>query len=438
MSSFASTPISQRSDAAPHSRRLALIAVANFVFWAVTVAHEWIVRGPFIDLGGDWARFWGAARAFEGVTPRAGYSLPQIARAMQPLARYVNPSAGGIRPGPAPYPPLFLDGFAVLTSASPLVGFALWTVFNAVLALLVARRLAARFRTRSTWSATLALVGFFPLMLTLFAGQIEIALLACLLQAVHAFERGHERRAGFWIGLLLLKPQYAAVLLLILLAKRRVAALTGVAAAATLLLAGSLAAGGGAGVVAYVKMLMTAYPAYNGTTGIDPRGMIGWRGLTATALPFLGARPSLLLVAVLSLATLAPLAIIWRGPWQPASPRFARQVTATVAVTLLIAYHSQPHGAALLLAPGAMVAADSTTPRRLRRLLVGIAAAGPAIGFVSALLFGALWLIGPAASLALVAVVALILQTELDTPAANREPFRVRARRSAQPRPAPA
>jgi hypothetical protein len=166
--------------------------------------------------------------------------------------------------------------------------------------------------------------------------------------------------------------------------------------------------------------------------------MIGWRGLTATALPFLDARPSLLLVAVLSFATLAPLAVIWRGPWRPATPRFARQITATMAVTLLVAYHSQPHGAALLLAPGAMVAADPTTPKRLRRLLMGIAAAGPAIGLVSALLFGTLWLIGPAASLALVVVVAMILQIELGSLNRDRTMIEARARRTVHARPAPA
>lgn len=388
----------------------------------MAVVHEWIVRGPFIDLGGDWARFWGAARAFETVTPGAGYQLPQIAAFMQPLARYVNAGAGGVRPGPAPYPPVFLDAFAVLTGLPPLAGFAIWTALNAGLALLVARRLARSFRSRAPWLTTLALAGFFPVMLALFTGQIEIVLLACLMQAVVAFRRREERRAGLWLGLLLLKPQYAALILLVLVAKRRGAALEGIALTASGLLFGSLATGGLAGVLAYLHELMTAYPAYSGSVGIDPRGMIGWRGLTATALPFLAAGPSLALVAGLSALTLAPLVVIWRGPWDPSSPRFARQLAATVAATLLTAYHSQPHGAALLLVPGALVAASAETSRSLRVMLLALAAGGPAVGLVSALAFGTLWLIGPATTLALAAVVAAVLQMERASPARVAHP----------------
>jgi hypothetical protein len=428
-------PRQRFGGAALSPRRLAAAIVANFGFWAVAVVHEWIVRGPFIDLGGDWARFWGAARAFEAVKPGAGYQLPQIAAFMQPLARYVNAGAGGVRPGPAPYPPVFLDAFAVLTGLPPLTGFALWTALNAGLALVIAIRLAASFRSRAPWLTTLALAGYFPVMLALFAGQIEIVLLACLMQAIFAFSRGNEHRAGIWLGLLLLKPQYAALILLVPLVKRRWAALGGVALSAAGLLLGSLATGGLAGVLAYVHELMTAYPAYGGSVGIDPRGMIGWRGLTATALPFLAAGPSLALVAGLSALTLAPLVAIWRGPWDPTSPRFARQLTATVAATLLIAYHSQPHGAALLLAPGALVVASAETSRPLRAALLALAVGGPAVGLISALAFGTLWLIGPATTLALATALAAIFQMERATPAqAEVRPVWV-VKRSPRPRP---
>jgi hypothetical protein len=416
----------------PRSRWLSISTAVNFSFWAVAVFHEWIVRGPFIDLGGDWARFWGAAHAFDRVGPGAGYQLSQIARYMQPLARFANPSVGGVRPGPAPYPPVFLKVFELFAAPAPLLGFILWTAFNAALALLVARRLARRFPTDAQWPVTLALFSFFPLMLDLFSGQVVVLLLVCLMAAVSDFEHGHELRAGIWTGLLILKPQYAAILVLVFLLKRRTAAVAGFAIGTAAILLGSVAVGGISGVIAYARMLVTAYPSYTGTTGIDPRGMIGWRGFVATGLPFLGSIPSLFLVVVLTAATVAVLPFIWRGPWDPASPRFARQLTATIAVTLLTAYHSQPHGAALILVPGAIVVARADATKMTRRLLIGIAAGGPVVGFISAIAFGTLWLVGPAASAALAAVIAALAYAEHRGPSPHAETAPARADRDAR------
>jgi hypothetical protein len=54
---------------------------------------------------------------------------------------------------------------------------------------------------------------------------------------------------------------------------------------------------------------------------------------------------------VLSAALAISLVAVWRGPWDPRSGRFPRQVAATVAVTLLASFHSNLHGATLLTVP---------------------------------------------------------------------------------------
>ena len=174
----------------------------NFTFWLIAVLHELVVRGPFLDLGGDWARFWGAARAFHHISPAAAYQLPQIAIGMQPLAPYVNSGAGGLRPGPAPYPPIFLEVVSLFVRAPPIVGFALWTAFNASLAFMVVRQLALRFRPERPALLGLALLSSFPFMLSFFTGQIVVLLVVCLLQSMREFERDREMRAGIWLGLL--------------------------------------------------------------------------------------------------------------------------------------------------------------------------------------------------------------------------------------------
>lgn len=402
---------------APHRpadfrRWAALVIAANFGFWAVDVAHEWAARGLFVVVGGDWARFWGATRVFDAVAPAAAYRLPQIAAAMQPLARYARLGASGVSIGPAPYPPLFLWLFAVFTLPAPPLGFFLWTALNVGLALLVARRLAGAFRMGSSWIPALLVLGAFPLMLALVVGQVVVLLLVCVLQAVTEFERGHELRAGIWTGLLVLKPQYVGCIVLVYLLKRRVAATAGVAIGATAILAGSLAVGGDDGLLAYGRMLITDYPSYAGGTGIEPRGMIGWRSLVLTMFPHLGTVPGLLLVAALSLLTLALLPVIWRGAWEPAGPRFAGQLVATLAVTLLVAYHSQPHGAALLLVPGSLVVARASAPRIARHLLVGAVVGAPMLGVVSALAVGDLSLVSPVLSGVLVVLLVVLVRAE--------------------------
>jgi hypothetical protein len=101
--------------------------------------------------------------------------------------------------------------------------------------------------------------------------------------------------------------------------------------------------------------------------------------------------------------------LIWRGPWSPHSDDFALRFLATLAVTLLVAYQSQPHGAALLLIPGVLVASKSRSHAFLP-LLFGLAiAAAPWIGLVSALVLGNLWLVSLAITGVLVLVVILTL-----------------------------
>jgi hypothetical protein len=403
-----------RKATAPGRRRLyALIIAANFGFWLISALHELIVRGLFIVLGGDWARFWGAARAFNETGPRSGYRLAAISAYMQPLDQYTHPSAGGIRPGPSPYPPIFMKLFDVFTLPDPRVGFVLWTALNLALAIYVARTLAGHFPTDSPWLVTLMLTGYFPLMLGLFAGQVVVLLLVCLLQAVTEFERGREFRAGIWCGLLVLKPQYAFCLVLVFLLKRRTAATTGFAVGACAIFAASIAVGGIAGMVAYARMLLTSYPSFTGDTGIDPNGMISWRGVVASLFPGLGTVPSLILVATLSLLTLALLYPIWRGEWDPFSTRFSGQLTATVAATLLVAYHSQNHGAALLLVPGSLIVARASAPRIVRALLVGAMVSAPLLGAASAFTVGSIWLEGIVTSAVMLAVLIAMAFDEL-------------------------
>jgi hypothetical protein len=202
---------------------------------------------------------------------------------------------------------------------------------------------------------------------------------------------------------------------LVYLFKRRANALAGFATGAGLIGLASYAAGGLGGLIGYAKMLVTDYPAYAGGTAINPHGMIGWRATVLTFLPNLNTRASLGLVAALSILTIASLPLIWRGAWDPKSDRFASQLAATFAVTLLVAYHSQPHGAALLLVPCALVIARGTGRACVRHLLVAALGLAPFLGLISALAVGNLSWVSMAMSAVLIALVAVYAHSEFAT-----------------------
>ena len=405
-------PEGSRSDTWIRRNLLVPVIVLNFAFWFFNALHEWIVRGLFVVIGVDWARFWGASRAFATVSPAAAYRMPEIAAFMQPLVRYYQPDVGGVRVGPAPYPPIFLKLFEVFTLPPSPIGFLLWTGLNVLLAVYVAHRLAKRFPAGSRLHVALLLLSTFPLMMAFFVGQMVVLLLVCVMQAVEDFTSGHEFRAGLWSGLLVVKPQYAFCLFLVYLLKRRTSAIAGFLATAAAILVGSLVVGGIGGVIAYARMLFMDYPAYAGGTAIDPRGMLGWRSLVITIFPHLSTVPSLMLVGVLSVLTIGLLPLIWRGPWDPTGERFLRQLCATLAITLLVAYHSQPHGAILLLVPCALLLARQNPPVCVRNLLIGAVALMPVAGIISAITVGDLSLVSLLISLVLIALVVMLLQLD--------------------------
>jgi glycosyl transferase family 87 len=388
---------------------MGLVILSNLVFWAVCAIHELWVRGLFVDLGGDWASFWGATQAFERISPAAGYHLPAIAAATRPLSVFTHDGARGARIGPAPYPPVFLDFFSLFTALPPVVGYLLWTAISAVVAVLVFKYLASRAGLKSPWMYGLFLASSYPVMMALFVGQVVSILLVCVLLAFVDFEDGREFRGGFWLGLLALKPQYASCLALVILLKRRWAALGGISLGVSVVLAASLIAGGLSGVVSYGRELVTSYPSFAGSIGVDPRGQLSWRSFISMTLPGLGPGWSLALVVALSLLTIIALPVIWRGPWNPQSVDFAMQFLATMAVTLLVAYQSQPHGAALLLIPGILVVIRSRARAFLPVLFCSAIAAAPWIGLISALTLGNLWLVSLAITGLLVAVVIVTL-----------------------------
>ena len=350
--------------------RLLLIAwcVAAVAFWWATVLHS---GGLFAgSLTVDFRSFWAATRSFLTAGPASVYDMPTLNRVIQQLGGQGGAVAGSLVAAPAPYPPPYFLIFAPFALVPPVPGFALWTLFNLVLAVGAVWPLL-----RSVQTPQLALVAallFFPLTFSLYAGQPSGILLFGLAQVYRSLQREQEYRAGLWLGVLLLKPQYAFGLVLVLLLKRRWPALAGVALAGGLLAAASVALVGIQGLLAYRAMLSSVAGFRSAPAGIAPNIMISWRGFLLNILPGLTDRTGVLLTLLVSVLTVACLPILWRGPWQPRDEQFAAAFLGTTVITLLAAYHSHIYGATLLLVPGAQLAVRSPLPVVRGQLLLGL------------------------------------------------------------------
>jgi hypothetical protein len=343
---------------------------AVLAFWWSTILHS---GGLFAgSLTVDFRSFWAATQAFLTAGPASVYDMPTLNRIIQELGGQGGAVAGSLVAAPAPYPPPFFLIFAPFALVPPAPGFALWTLFNLALAAGAVWPLLRGART--PWLALLAALLFFPLVFSLYAGQPSGILLFGLAQMYRSLQREQDFRAGLWLGVLLLKPQYAFGLVLVLLLKRRWRALIGTALAGAALALASLALVGIQGLLAYRAMLSSVAGFRSAPAGIAPTIMISWRGFLLNLLPGLTDRTGLLLTLVFSVLTILCIPVLWRGPWQPRSVSFAARMLATMIVTLLAAYHSHIYGASLLLVPGAYLAISDRRAVLRRLLLLGLLA----------------------------------------------------------------
>jgi Glycosyltransferase family 87 len=357
--------------------------------WFFVAAYR--ERGLFNWLGFDYGYFWAVTTAGLRWGWPAMYDPGAIAAQSEALTAYYGPGPGRPLTVAPPWLPAYFLLFVPLAPLPPPVGYVLWTLANLALAVAVVDGLARRCPAyaRLSWRLTAAAVTFFPLGNALFFGQPSVLWLLAMARAERAFATGREGRAGLWVGLLLLKPQYALFLVLVLLLKGRRAASAGVAAVGVALLLVSGLMVGPAGLGAYLDAVRALGRFRLAESLIAPQLMISWRGLLLNTLPAeVGDAWGAALSLALSALTAGVLVAVWRGPWAPRSPRFPVQLLATTLVTMLAAFHNHSHGATLVLAPALAVAAQGVTSasrarggngpsRRLgRRLLLGLLLAG--------------------------------------------------------------
>jgi hypothetical protein len=312
-------------------------------FWTIYAAGELFHR-----LGFDWTLFFAqAAVVRSGAGPRM-YEVPQIAAQLQSLAPYY-PGTAPLAALPVPYPPWFAAMMEPFTVPLPPVSFALWLALSIACGGLLAYRVKQFVPELPAIGAVTLIFAAYPVAFGMFMGQVGLILAVAVSEMLVSFQAHRDLRAGLWLSLLLLKPQYAIVFVLLIVFKRRTRAMIGsVLGALALVLLGLLAAGPSA-FVRFPAAMAAMADFRNPIAG--PWWMINWRAFVLYAAPGLEDEQGLAAVAGLTVLTILLLLYFWRGAFDPDSPEFAAKFAALAVGVLITSYHSHVHGAPLMIVP---------------------------------------------------------------------------------------
>jgi multidrug transporter EmrE-like cation transporter len=253
------------------------------------------------------------------------------------------------------------------------LAYAVWTGLNATAIALSTNWLLpiASKSGRERVILLLAVLSFMPLLLTLLIGQQSIMALLSLAGTWLALRAGHERRAGVWLAIGLLKPPLLIAPLLALLVGRRWRTLAAFSLSSAALLGASLIVAG-FWIPDYLKLLRL-FVQPEQALGDFPWMMQNWRGLVYALL---GADSDPLpagLIAGLTLASLGVVAVIcWPRP-RRRGPAWDVCFAVAILLGVLIDPHLFLQDVAIAVLPGLVLwgAARGPDPR-LRALRIGL------------------------------------------------------------------
>lgn len=332
---------------------LATIWLIMLVFGAMVI-QPW---RPEVPLRNDFVSFWtGSVLVRDGVGPKL-YDMTIQGNFQAKLRRDLTGSAE-MKPGvvldPFHSPPAQAVLMVPLTLLPLPVAYLLWSALSLGLFwLAVALPLRG-----SSLGATLAvlLLSFASVADTLIFGQVNALFAIAISTALVAFSSGRPFVGGLWLGLMWLKPQYAVLFPIVFLLKRRWAELWGVAISGAVVGGISLAVVGFDGAARYLNVMREIGAFYPPSDSfIFPQSMVNWRGFLVNVWPGIPGDVGSALMLILDALTAGASLLVWRGLWEPGSPRFAWQFLATTIATILISPHSNFHGMVLLLGPLALM-----------------------------------------------------------------------------------
>ncbi len=325
---------------------IAAIGTAFYVarFWTVYTAGELFHR-----LGWDWTMFWAQAMLLRSGHADQMYEQPVVNEQLKVLAQYYLGPGQFQNSSPVAYPPWFTALVVPFTIPSPPIGFALWSAVSLACAVFLIFRVKQMLPSIPLWGVCVLFFGAYPVALGLFMGQVALISALAVSEMFVSFRAGKDFRAGLWLSVLLLKPQYALVFGLLILWKWRLRAIAGSAVGTLFFVALGLVTAGYASFFRVSDALRDLSDLRS--EDASPLLMVNWRAFVLYAVPWIDSDRGLLLVTILSVATVLLLLFLWRGPWDVAAPDFSVRFALFALGSVATSYHSHVHGMALAMVP---------------------------------------------------------------------------------------
>ena len=304
--------------------------------------NAWILWGQRDKIRqgyGDFSIFYTAGKIVE-----RGQSARLYDRSLQwQIQREFAPEVT-IRQGPLLYthPPFEALAFSPLARFSFPTAVLLWTAVKILLLIFVlpvclGHGPPGELLLPEPWTGLLCLA-YFPVTIDLLQGQDSIIVFLSFALSYAALRRGAEFSAGMWLGLGLVKFQFAIPVALVYLLRRKWKVWWGFSLVGSILLLVSIALVGWRGLTAYPHTLIVG--------AVSPQVMPNLRGVMTKLL---GRAPAGLLVTVAVVGVLIS-ARLWKSHQEDTTLHFAG-FSLAVVVTLCTSYHAYGHDMTLLLVP---------------------------------------------------------------------------------------
>jgi hypothetical protein len=309
-------------------------------------------------LGGDFPAFYSAACIAATGRWHSLYDFQEQAAMQAPLF------AAAHRPQMLPfvYPPYVAWLYSPLGLLSYRAAYVVHTLLMAAALWLCVSWLheLAPAVSRYRVEAYAAALSFAPCFLALIGGQPAPLLLCALVAAVRADQRGQQWRAGLWLGVLFLKPQYAVAWVLLFALGRRFRVALGALLVFALLYTVAAVALGPDWPLPYARVLLQFQRLDQVHNAAHSIGLLG----VADALFGAGAPLALVIALPLMAVCAVYLVRLWTN-----HPRRSPAVLLAVSapLVLLLQPHAMQYDAALLV-PSLIVLADRGRRRALPAL----------------------------------------------------------------------
>jgi len=374
-------------------RRVAVAVATAWIIMLLYAAYFRVRPWPDILLHIDFSSYWTAASL---IRDGAGSGLFDMDRqyAFQLDLRHRLATTELIRGdssfNPYPNPPLLALLYLPLTLLPISWAYMVWSGIS-LASFVAAVTLSLRGQPLARTSAVMML-SFVAVTHTLFEGQPYGLLLLAFVLALRSLRSGRPFLGGMLLGLLWLKPQYATLFPVLFLMKGRWRELAGMATTGAAVGAVSLAMVGIQGAVNYLEMIRTIGSLKY--TWVNPSSMVNWRAVVIALLPGEPGELGSTVVLVAGVITVLISLAVWKGEWEPSSPRFARQMSAAALAVLVATPHSHLVGATLALAPLSL-AFIPNWHAPAARVLIPMLIIGYLLGFAIWPLGSPRWLMAP-------------------------------------------